>query len=92
MEEACIDYTISRSASIAPSDSFSQNQLLATQFDPFLEPPKPKRQRRETSWVYTHFQQITLKEKIFFDKQTKKTKADIQYSCIYYICEELNLI
>jgi hypothetical protein len=26
---------------------------------------------------------MILEEKTFFDKQTGKTKADIQYSCIY---------
>jgi len=74
IEEAYIDYTASQTSSLAPSDSVSS---------PFLEPPKPKRQRQETSWVYTHFQQTTIGGKTFFDKQTGKTKTDIQYTCLH---------
>ncbi|OXV12029.1 hypothetical protein Egran_00213 [Elaphomyces granulatus] len=51
--------------------------------NPFLEPPKPKKQRKETSWVYAHFKQTTPEGKTFFDKQTGKTKEDTQYSCLY---------
>jgi hypothetical protein len=46
----------------------SQIQPSEALFNPFLEPPKPKRQRQETLWVYTHFWQTTLEGNAFFDK------------------------
>jgi hypothetical protein len=77
-----LEYATSQSSSLAPNDSASQIQS-STLMNPFLEPPKPKRQRKETSWVYTHFQQTLLQGKTFFDKQNGKMKADIQYSCLH---------
>lgn len=76
-----LEYTTLQSSSLTPNNSASQIQS-STLMNPFLEPPTPKRQRKETSWVYAHFQQTLLQGKTFFDKQTRKIKTDIQYSCL----------
>ncbi|EED15295.1 hypothetical protein TSTA_047440 [Talaromyces stipitatus ATCC 10500] len=43
-----LEYATSQSSSLTPNDSASQIQS-STLINPFLEPPKPKRQRKETS-------------------------------------------
>jgi hypothetical protein len=83
-----IAISVSQNSSLTPHDSISQIQPLIALLNPFLEPPKPKRQRKETSWVYTHFQRTILEEKTFFDKATGKIKADTQYSCLYCVAPE----
>ena len=64
------------------SDAPQHSEVTSLLQSPFLKSSKVKKQRQETSWVYNHFHQMTLKEE-FLDKHTGKMKADIQYSCVY---------
>ena len=48
-------------------DTLLQNSIPALLHQsPFLELPKPKKQRRETLWIYTHFHYTTLEKKRTF--------------------------
>ncbi|EED13543.1 hypothetical protein TSTA_097990 [Talaromyces stipitatus ATCC 10500] len=69
------EYATSQSSSLTPNDSASQIQS-STLINPFLEPPKPKRQQKETSWHrILDFQEIE-------DPDTGENLASIVYKVL----------